>query len=96
MTNRTRMQIAGQSGAGLLSTGLIVMRALRDLGFYVVADREYPSLIKGGHSLFTINVSTDKIHSLSNVADIFVSIDKVSLTAYFDNLKEGGIWIHEY
>ncbi len=94
--NRTRIQIAGQSGAGLLSVGLIIIRALRDLGFYAVADREYPSLIKGGHSLFTINVSTEKIHSLSNVADIFVSIDKVSLTAYFDRLKEGGIWIHGY
>jgi len=96
MSQRLRIQIAGQSGAGLLSVGLIIIRALRDIGYYVVADREYPSLIKGGHSLFTINVSDEPIYALSNTADIFVSIDKVSLKAYFNNLKDNGIWIHGY
>ena len=45
--SRIRIKIAGESGAGLLSAGEIITRALKNMGFYVVADREYPSLIKG-------------------------------------------------
>lgn len=96
MAQRTKLRIAAQSGAGLLSVGLIVMRALRDLGFYAVADREYPSLIKGGHSCFTINFSTEPIYSLSKEVDILVSVDRPSLLAYFDTLNPEGTWIYGY
>ena len=61
-SNRVRLRIVGQSGSGLLSVGLILTRALRDLGFYAVTDREYPSLIIGGHSNFTINFSSKPVH----------------------------------
>ncbi len=93
---RTRIKIVGQSGSGLLSTGEIISQALMNLGFYLVSDREYPSLIKGGHSCFTINVSDEKIYSLSEGADIMLAIDKPSMVAYFDILKSGGVFVHGY
>lgn len=96
MNTRTRLRIAGQSGTGLLSVGSILIRSLRDMGFYCVADREFPSLIKGGHSCFTINFSDQPLKSLSQTCDILVTIDKPSTQAYFDTLDKGGVWVHGY
>ena len=93
---RTRIRIVGASGSGILSMGTIVSRALRNLGFHVCTDREYPSLIKGGHSCVTINFSAEPVWGLSDTADILVGMDKPSLKAYFSSLREGGTFVHGY
>ncbi len=94
--NRTRLKIVGQSGSGLLTVGELVSKGLQALGFEICTDREYPSLIKGGTSCFTINFSTSSIKATSKVADILVAIDKACLLEYFSTLKEQGILIHGY
>jgi len=71
-------------------------KALQKFGFYLCADREYPSLIKGGHSCFTINFSDTPVHALSKEVDILVGIDKQSLVAYHESLAKGGVLIHGY
>jgi len=93
---RTRIKIVGQSGSGLLTAGELISKGLQKLGFHLCADREYPSLIKGGHSCYTINFSQTPVKSLSRDADILVAIDKHSLMAYFDTLKKDGVFIHGY
>lgn len=77
-----------------MSTGEIVVNALKDMGFYVVADREYPSLITGGHACFTINISDSPIHSLREKADVLMAMDNLSINAYTDFLKDDGILVH--
>lgn len=94
--NRMRIKITGESGSGLLSTGDIITKALEEIGFNIVSDREYPSLIKGGYSCYTINISTENIWSLSEQADIMLSLDKQSLEELHDKLKPGGHLIHGY
>jgi 2-oxoglutarate ferredoxin oxidoreductase subunit alpha len=94
---RLKIRVVGHSGyGGLLSTGSIIAKALERLGFYVVADREYPSLIKGGTSCFTINASRESINSLSATPDILVAIDKPCLMKYFPTLADGGTLVHGY
>ncbi len=94
---RIKIRVVGHSGyGGLLSTGSIIAKSLERLGFYVVADREYPSLIKGGTSCFTINASRESINSLSRTPDILVAIDKPCLVKYFDTLADGGTLVHGY
>ena len=93
---RTRIKIVGQSGSGLLTAGELISKGLQNLGFHLCADREYPSLIKGGHSCYTINFSQTPVRSLSRDADILVAIDKHSMVAYFDTLKEKGAFVHGY
>lgn len=93
---RLRIKITGESGSGLLSTGEIITNALEEMGFNIVADREYPSLIKGGESCYTLNISTDNLWSLSDEADIMLALDKQSLEAYHPKLKKGGHLVHGY
>jgi 2-oxoglutarate ferredoxin oxidoreductase subunit alpha len=94
--NRTVIKIAGESGMGLLSVGQIISKALKDLGYYVVSDREFPSLIKGGYSNVQIDFSTDEIRSLSEKVDVVVALDRHGLVEYIDDIKKGGILIHGY
>lgn len=93
---RNSICVVGESGSGLLSVGKITCEALRNKGYYVNADREYPSLIKGGQSSFTINFSDEPLYALEEQADILVSIDKKSAIKFFDRLRDGGVWIHGY
>ena len=93
---RNSICVVGESGSGLLSVGKIVCEALRNKGYYVNADREYPSLIKGGQSSFAINFSDEPLYALTEQTEILVSIDKNSAIKFFDRLKDGGVWIHGY
>lgn len=94
--DRLSIKITGESGSGLLSTGEIITKAFNRLGFYVVADREYPSLIKGGHSCFLINISSKPVRALSKKVDIMMCMDKQSMEAYYGDLRDGGVMIHGY
>ena len=76
--------------------GKIICEGLKNMGYYLNGDREYPSLIKGGQSLFAINFSDEPIHALEEKTDILVSLDKKSVLKYFDRIKENGTWIHGY
>ena len=94
--NRTSITVVGESGSGLLSVGKILCEGLRNRGYWLNADREYPSLIKGGQSSFTINFSDQPIYALEEQAQVLVSLDKKSALKFFPRLKRGGIWIHGY
>ena len=94
--NRTSIAIVGESGAGLVSTGKALCSALRDKGYWLTADREYPSLIKGGCSTFTVNFSDEPIFSLEEKVDVMVSLTSHSIEKYFDRIKPGGVWVHVY
>ena len=94
--NRIRIKIVGESGSGLLSTGLILTNSLKRLGFHIVTDREYPSIIKGGYACFTINASTEKIHAQFRQSDLMIALDRQGLEQHHDQLVDGGILIHGY
>jgi len=88
------IKIAGQSGSGLVTTGEIFIKALKHLGFFITSDREYPSLIKGGHACFQIDFGPQELRSLSTHVDVVMAVDRVGLMYYLDNVKDGGIVVH--
>ncbi len=91
---RFTFQITGQSGSGLLSTGDILMKALKKKGLYLCADREYPSLIKGGKANYTIDISDQPIRSVSETVDLVLCVDRTGLKEYTGSVKDKGIVIH--
>jgi len=93
---RTVLKIAGASGMGLLSVGKIVSRLLKQMGYYVNVDREFPSLIKGGHSNLQIDFGLEPIYCSSNQADLVIALDRAGLLEYIDSIKEGGILVYGY
>jgi 2-oxoglutarate ferredoxin oxidoreductase subunit alpha len=96
MSDRLVIKIAGESGMGIESSGMIVMKALKNMGFFVYGEREFPSLIKGGNANIQINISSSKVRSLSHQIDIGVAVDREGLKDCLATLKEGGILIHGF
>jgi 2-oxoglutarate ferredoxin oxidoreductase subunit alpha len=73
-----------------------MIRALKSMGFYLHSEREYPSLIKGGHSMAQIDFGPEMIYSRSNEIDILLAIDSPGLIEYIETVKEGGTVIHTF
>lgn len=93
---RTTLKIAGESGMGLASVGSVIAKTLKKMNFFIHLDREYPSLIKGGHSNVQIDFGPEQINCLRQEADIVVALDRAGLEEYLGTIKEGGILIHGY
>lgn len=91
---RTTLKIAGASGMGLLSIGEILSRSLKHLGFYIHSDREYPSLIKGGHSNVQLDFGMEELNCLSETIDFVMALDHAGLIEYVKTVKRGGIVVH--
>lgn len=93
---RHTLRIAGESGKGILSMEHMLTRALKKLGFYLHADREYPSLIKGGHSMVQIDFADHPIHSLSTRVEVVLALDSSGLLNYWRDVGPGGVVIHPF
>ena len=96
--SRVRLKISGESGMGLESSAEILMRALKNSGFYIVSEREFPSLIKaaGINANASINFSDKKIRSVSEGFDVIVALGKTGLVDALETASEGSIILHEF
>ncbi|MCB9809915.1 2-oxoacid:acceptor oxidoreductase subunit alpha [Candidatus Peribacteria bacterium] len=91
-----RILIAGESGGGIVSTGEIVARALKNLGYWVVTEREFPSLIQGGHASYSVSFADEPLYGLSQRCDILLSLSKIGLQSFLPRLIDGGYLVHGY
>ena len=54
---RFSTKIVGSSGQGINSIGAIIAKGLKRSGYFVFGYREYPSLIKGGHASYQLDIA---------------------------------------
>jgi 2-oxoglutarate/2-oxoacid ferredoxin oxidoreductase subunit alpha len=93
--SRFSIKIVGASGQGVVSTGEILAKGLKRSGYCVFGYREYPSLIKGGHSSYQLDVSPAEIRSPGTTVDILVTLNHHGLELNLADLKPGGVVIHD-
>lgn len=91
---RYSIKIAGQSGQGINTVGIILSQILNSIGYTTFAYREYPSVIKGGVASYQIDFSNKQINSSSRYCNILCSLDKNALEKYLPSLQKDGIIIH--
>ena len=75
---RINIRIAGVAGSWMNSTADIIAWVFADLGYSVITDIEYQSLIKWGLNYFDINVSDEHLYT-SKYVDILVALDEKNL-----------------
>lgn len=95
-TNRFTIKFAGESGQGINSLGEIIAKALKNSGYKIFGYREYPSLIRGGHASYQIDVAGDEINSSSRYCDVLVCLSRKSIYQYLQDVKQNGILIHSF
>ncbi len=91
---RTSLKITGASGQGINSVGEIIAKTLKREGYCVFGYREYPSLIKGGHASYQLDVSPHGIRSTERTADILVAFNHHAFEHNLPDMKQGGIFVH--
>ena len=71
-----QLKIAGIAGSGIMSAGEILGRACSRSGLFVFAANDYPSLIRGGHNVFSVVVSDKPVFALSSKTDLLVALNE--------------------
>ncbi|NUJ97258.1 hypothetical protein HGA92_00545 [Candidatus Gracilibacteria bacterium] len=85
---KLNIRVAGAAGLGMNSTADIIADVFASLGYNILGDIEYISVIKGGTNYFDINISDTEV-SLSKYADILIALDDKNLEANIKDLKLG-------
>lgn len=91
---RTSLKITGASGQGINSVGEIVAKTLKREGYCVFGYREYPSLIKGGHASYQLDISPQSLRSTETKVDILLAFNHHAFEHNLPDMKQGGIFIH--
>jgi 2-oxoglutarate ferredoxin oxidoreductase subunit alpha len=91
---RVSLKIVGASGQGINSIGAIIAKGLKRSGYCVFGYREYPSLIKGGHASYQLDISNQSIQSTETRVNVLVALNHHGLELNMQELKQGGIVLH--
>ncbi len=94
MQDRFTIKIAGAAGQGIKSSGLIISKAAKRAGYYTFGYTEYPSLIRGGHNVYQIEISNHLIGSITKDTDVLLALNKESIALHIDEFdRDGGVLI---
>jgi len=93
--NNLAIKIVGPAGFGIKVTGFILAKFFLRLGKNVFAYTEYPSLIRGGHNIYQVDISGNKVNSSKEKADILIALSSEALAKELkeSKVKEDGLVI---
>jgi 2-oxoglutarate ferredoxin oxidoreductase subunit alpha len=84
-----KIKIGGPAGLGIMSTGLMLSKLFKRLGYTVHGYPEYPSLIRGGYNNYLIIADTNEVYAPYKKYDILVALTDVAITN--EKIDEGMI-----
>lgn len=87
--------IGGKAGFGIDKSSSIIARILTHLNYYSYIYRDYPSLIRGGHTFSIIRASNQKISAHQNKIDFLLALNQDTLNFHRDRLKDNSIVIYD-
>ena len=90
-----RIKVAGPAGAGIKASGETLARSFVKAGLNVFDVTEYPSLIKGGHNVYILRVSPDKVFSHVEPVDVLVALDQLTVELNASELVDGGALVYD-
>lgn len=87
--------IGGKAGDGIDKAGLIIARILNQLGLRLYIYRDYPSIIRGGHTFSIIRASQHKIASHINQIDFILALNQETLLLHKNRLRKNCFFIYD-
>jgi 2-oxoglutarate ferredoxin oxidoreductase subunit alpha len=89
------IRVAGEAGEGVLSTGQLLTLAAARAGYAVLTDSVPPAEIKGGHSLYQIRVSPNRLHSRGDAIDILLAFNQEGYERNIRELRDDGLLLFD-
>ncbi|MFC1630008.1 2-oxoacid:acceptor oxidoreductase subunit alpha [Patescibacteria group bacterium] len=81
-------KIGGEAGYGIASSGLVFAKACQRSGYFVCDLNEYPSLVRGGHNVYMLRASKEKIFSCVKKVDFLVALNENAVTFHQKELSK--------
>ena len=82
--------IGGKAGFGIDKSSLVIASIINKLGYRLYVYRDYPSLIRGGHTFSIIRASEDKISTHREKIDCLLALNQDTVNFHKDRLKSPG------
>lgn len=95
MTHSVTWKISGEAGFGIMSAGTMISKAFARNGYYTLATNEYPSLIRGGHNIITVRISSEYFESLNRDVQILVALHNQSIDVHKGELSEHALVVFD-
>lgn len=88
--------IGGKAGFGIDKSGSIISYMINRLGWRVYIYRDYPSIIRGGHTFSVIRASSaNRISSHENKVDYLLALNQDTVTLHKSRLKSDSVIIYD-
>jgi 2-oxoglutarate ferredoxin oxidoreductase subunit alpha len=85
--------VGGEAGQGVQSVGYLLAKSFARGGYYVFADQDYESRIRGGHNFFRIRIKDSEVNAIRDDIDVIVALNRETVQLHEAELKENGIII---
>lgn len=95
MMDSVTWKIGGEAGFGIMASGTMLARAFSRSGYHVFCTNEYPSLIRGGHNLITVRITTQPCESMVRDVHILVALNKETVELHKNELSDGSIVVYD-
>ncbi|PIS43055.1 MAG: 2-oxoacid:acceptor oxidoreductase subunit alpha [Candidatus Kerfeldbacteria bacterium CG08_land_8_20_14_0_20_40_16] len=93
--NNLNWKIAGEAGYGIKASGLMFAKACARGGLQIFDYSEYPSLIRGGHNTYQVNVSEEEVFSPQSEVNLLVALNQDTIDFHKDELSNQAGVIYE-
>lgn len=80
--------VGGKAGAGIDRSGTILGKLLNRLGYRTFIYRDYPSIIRGGHTFSIVRAAKDRIAAHRDEVDIILALDRETFVHHQHRLKK--------
>ncbi len=87
--------IGGKAGFGIDKASLSIASIINQLGYRLYVYRDYPSLIRGGHTFSIIRASKEKIAAHKKGIDFLLALNQDTIIWHKDKLTDNAITIYD-
>jgi len=87
--------IGGKAGFGIDKSGNIIGRILNNLDLRIYIYRDYPSLIRGGHTFSVIRVSEKLISAHQDQIDFLLALNQDTFNFHKSRLQDNSVVIYD-
>lgn len=93
--NEFSVLIGGSAGDGIDAAGVVIARLFAAIGYHAYIYRDYPSLIRGGHTISIIRLSRQRIAAHSNAIDILLAMNQETIDVHKLQVKKSGFALYD-
>lgn len=87
--------IGGKSGDGIESSAPIIAKIFNQYGYYIHIYRDYPSLIRGGHTFSIIRASEKPIGAYKDKVDVILALNQDCVDKHKERISKNTLIIYD-